>query len=280
VHLARCAWLAVALTIFAPGTSLVAATTGASAAVTSHATPVGNSSVSSPNLVAAERALDPKSSGVLPITGAPKSANADSNIPRWLRDAQTAKGDWRSYGVLLGPSPGFPALGNDQGIGDCAIVAVRDVVIAAGLKSGRAVGSTTLGQAVAAWHRLNGATSNGLTDRQLLDAWSAPTGILGSTISGWGSLNVNGTHKIKDAIDSTGGVYASLNVPTRISWSKLVWSRPTSSSASMTDHAVALIGWVPQGWLAVSWGEIVLIPWSDWRAEAVGAYAVRPSPAA
>lgn len=241
---------------------------------------LGVPSITSPTLVASERALDPTSSGVLPITGTTMSINGDRNIPEWLRDATPARVARRSYGVLLGPSDRFPALGNDQGIGDCTVVAVRDIFIAAALKSGHTIGRTTMAQAVAAWQNLNGDSSNGLTDLELLETWSAPSGILGSTISGWGSLNVNWTQKIKEVIVSTGGVYASLNVPAKISWSKLVWSGPTSSSAAMTDHAVALVGWVPQGWLAVSWGEIVLIPWSDWRAEAVGAYAVSPNPAA
>ncbi|HEY5273375.1 MAG TPA: hypothetical protein VIJ34_09090 [Acidimicrobiales bacterium] len=278
MHRIRCTSLAVAFTVFGSGISLLTVTGGASAAVIRQTTPVGISSITSQTLVASERALDPTSSGVLPVIGATRSIN-DDDIPKWLRDAAPVLGDSRSYGVLLGPSDRFPALGNDQGIGDCAIVAVRDVFIASARKSGKVVDRATVAQAVAAWQRLNGDTSNGLTDAELLDAWSAPSGVLGSTISGWGSLNVNWFQRIKQAIVSTGGVYASLNVPAKISWSKLVWSRPTSSSASMTDHAVALVGWVTQGWLAVTWGEVVLIPWSDWHAEAVGAYAVSPSPA-
>jgi hypothetical protein len=136
---------------------------------------------------------------------------------------------------------------------------------------------TTTTKAVAAWGNLNGGTSNGVSDLSVMDAWSSSSGILGSTIAGWGSLDVNSSQKIKQAVASTGSIYATLNVPEMISWSRLIWSIPTNSSTPLTDHAVALIGWVRQGWIAVSWGEIVLIPWSDWRVEAIGAYVVSPS---
>jgi hypothetical protein len=157
------------------------------------------------------------------------------------------------------------------------VVAVRDIVIASALRSGTSVANATTAQAVAEWQQLNGATTNGLSDLEVLDAWSTSSGILGSKISGWATLNTDSTQRIKQAIAATGSVYASLNVPTTISWSSLVWFLPKNASTPVTDHAVALVGWVTQGWIAVSWGELVLIPWSDWRTEAIGAYAVRPN---
>jgi hypothetical protein len=279
VPLSRCTSLALAFTCLGaiPLVNAVSSVEASAATVSQTAAASAPSAVSS---AASARSDDPTSSGVLPTMAASVRSHHTTNIPTWMRRALPEKNDQLTDGVVLGPTSHFSALGNNQGIGDCAIVAVRDVFLASTIRSRHRVEGATTAQAVATWRGVNGDTSDGLTDLKLLDAWSEPSGLLGSTISGWASLNVGWTQKIKQAIVSTSGLYASLYVPANISWSTLVWSRPASSSVSMTDHAVALVGWVPEGWLAVSWGEIVLIPWSDWRAEAIGAYAVNPIPAA
>ena len=277
MHLVRYTTLALALAIVA------SAATGTLSNATSNTPTPGkagsDASASALSVIAsAERAMDPPSSGESPALTTSSKTASRADVPTWLQHMDKRTGNRRIDGVLLGPNSDFPALGNDRGISDCTVVAVHNIIVASTLRAHERVPRTTTSEAIAAWRELNGGASKGLTDLELLQAWSSPEGVLGSAITGWTSLDVTSPLNIKQAIATSGGVYVSINVPSTISWSTLVWTRPTSATTPVTDHAITLIGWVPQGWIAVSWGEVVLVPWADWRAEAVGAYLVRPNP--
>jgi hypothetical protein len=190
-----------------------------------------------------------------------------------LRAASLA-GDRHVGTVLIGPSPYFPALDNNVGVGDCSVVAVASIEAAANLRRGRTVAPTTTTSALLAWHSLNGDTALGVSDATLLNEWSSPSGLLRSRITGWTSLDVGSQRQLKSAIVQTGALYASVIVPDDIGWSNLVWSARPAPSSVTSAHAVAVIGWTPSALIAVSWGEVVLIPWTYWTAEGVSAYAV------
>ena len=174
----------------------------------------------------------------------------------------------------LGPTTVFPALGNDLGIGDCTVVAAASVVAAADLRLRIHRPSPTTAQAVAEWHLLNVDTSTGITDARLLTVWRSANGLLGSRIAGWTSLVITSRRQIKAAIMATGGLYARLTISEALPWTALVWSHLPSSTSAVEGHAVALVGWTRTGLLAVSWGEVVLIPWAYWASEGSSAYAV------
>jgi hypothetical protein len=176
-------------------------------------------------------------------------------------------------GVTLGPTPYFAALGNNAGVNDCSVVAVMSVTTIDAIRSGRALRFPTTASAVTAWQTLNGGSTSGVSDEVLLRAWSSPQGVLHSRIRGWATLNVLSIPTLKAAIRQTGGVYASLMVPEDTSWSTVVWSSEASSLVASSAHAVALIGWTARGLIAVSWGEVVLIPWTSWKTEAISAFA-------
>ncbi len=194
----------------------------------------------------------------------PLSSLSESHLP----------GDRQVGSTSLGPTALFPALGNDLGIGDCTVVAAASVVAAADVRLKIDRSSPTTAQAVAEWHILNVDTATGITDARLLNAWRSASGLLGSRIAGWTSLDIASRAQIKAAIMATGGLYARLTISDALPWSALVWSHIPSSTAAVEGHAVALVGWTRSGLLAASWGEVVLIPWAYWSSEGSSAYAV------
>ncbi len=236
-----------------------------------------NSSTTSTALLAAQNiyalgsfGIEPKTTvaGRLPGVYNPLTTVAVRQLPG---DRQVGK-------VRLGPIALFPALGNNAGVGDCAIVTAANINQLAAIHFDRRYSHTTTNNAIATWLKLKSSGSVGVTDSSLLSAWAAPTGILNSRIAGWKSINVQSVREIKSAIMMTGGLYASLVVPENLSWSSLIWEAIPSATAPVVDHSITLAGWTRDGWIAISWGEVILIPWSYWSAEAMSAYAVSPHP--
>jgi hypothetical protein len=241
----------------------------ASSSTTPAAPSAANAPLVAPSaLVAAGRAQSVGTAGALvsfPITDAlPQTFDPLSSEAGAQPTTKHIAGAW------LGPTATFPALGNADGFGDCTIVAVSNIVTADRLRAGVRSTRSTMVEALSAWRAINGGTTSGVGEATLLDAWSSPAGVMGTTITGWQSLNVLSERQIKHAIVGSGALYATLVVSQSLAWSSLIWSRiPTSGVA----HAVALIGWTSTGWLALSWGEVVSIPWSYWNAQAMSAVA-------
>ncbi len=180
--------------------------------------------------------------------------------------------------VPLGPLAGFPSLGNVGTAGDCTIVAVSSVA-RADHRARRlaAPPPATTTEAVRIWHRLNGGGGGGLLDSQLLHAWHARAGLLGTRLVSWRRLDVLDTTELKRAIRADGALYADVVIPADAEplFARRVWSLPTPPAAALGGHAVAIVGWERSGLLAVTWGRLVLIPYSWWRSHATSAYAVR-----
>ncbi len=177
--------------------------------------------------------------------------------------------------VVLGPDRAFPLLGNVGAVGDCTIATVADVVIADHL-SGRlgTVPRFSTTSAIATWHRLNGNTSDGVTDERLLDAWDSTKGILGTRITGWRALGTADLTEMKKAIEADGAIYAGIVVPDDIGSLGSIWDASVSSTALVGGHALALDGWTPQGFVGITFGGVVLIPFAWWTSHAESAYAV------
>ena len=200
----------------------------------------------------------------LPVSYDPLSSLRVSNLP----------GDREVDGVRAGPTSLFRALGNTLGIGDCTVVAAANVVAAVDLRRNVTAVSPTTAQAVETWHELNADTPGGISDATLLDAWLSPWGLFGTRVAGWTSLDITSRRAIESALMATGGLYARLTISDALPWAALVWSQVPATTAAVEGHAVALVGWTRVGWIAVSWGEVVLIPWAYWAAEGASAYAV------
>jgi hypothetical protein len=258
----------LASTLLRPADALALATSASHGATKSTA-------LTNATLTAAARAFTAPSTGVAP------TITVSSPLPRsydpltHLTAAHT--GDRVVANVLLGPTAAFPALGNDAGIDDCALVAVANISAIDALRSDAPHARVTRSSAIVAWHKLNGGAVSGVSDTTLLSAWAAPAGVLNTHIAGWSSLDVASTTQLKSAIKESGGLYARLLVPANLPWTSLVWHVATTPTA-VVGHAVALVGWNRSGWIALSWGEVVLIPWSYWNTEGVSAYAVSVTP--
>src|ERR1700749_3560352 len=119
----RCTAIAFAVASLSQAApTLVSMPPAQAAAAVSRTTPVSTSSVIGPALPAAsERATDPPSSGIAPTTVLSTTFLGD-HVPAWVQ-ADPMPSDRRVDGVVLGPTNRFPALGNDEGFGDCSVVA-------------------------------------------------------------------------------------------------------------------------------------------------------------
>jgi hypothetical protein len=267
---ASCLAVAATLIVLVPGSRSVVRDRGALGSVEPQLTALPNST-----LVASGRSDAVGSVGQETRAARAPRLRAVLNPLVGVRHVALA-GDRRLDGVWFGPTANFAALGNNSGIGDCAVVAVASLDTIAALRSGHRTPTVTTAAAVAQWHLLNSDTAAGVSDSALLGQWASTTGVLGSHIDGWRSLDVLDARAIKGAISETGGLYASIVVADATPWTSVEWSHIPSESEPVTGHAVALIGWTRTGWIAVSWGEVISIPWSYWDAEAISAYAVTP----
>jgi len=176
--------------------------------------------------------------------------------------------------VTLGSDRRFPSLGNVGPYGDCAVVADSSIVridhLVGKLTS---VPRVTENEALSEWSAINGGTGSGLTDAQLLHAWAGPAGLLGTRIGGWHLLATENLTALKRAIKASGALYAGILLPSSGDVG-LTIDPALDASTPVSGHALALYGWTPYGFLAISWGEVVLIPYSWWSQYATTAYAV------
>lgn len=196
----------------------------------------------------------------------------------------------RSEGALLGPDARtFPVLGNagSVAVGDCTIVALDDVVRAEVLTGhlrlgpGRHPGArrpvlpvVTTARAESVWRSLNGGTSAGLSDARLLTAWGSRGGLLGTRIDGRRLLDLTDAAQIEEAIRTEGAVYATLAIP--LDTAGLYgrpWPDPITTTA-LASHAIALVGWTSRGFIAATWGSLVLVPTRYLLAYGESAWAV------
>ena len=182
--------------------------------------------------------------------------------------------------VTLGVDSRFPTLGNDGPYGDCAVVADSNIVrIDHILGTVKSVPSMTTNEALSEWSAINGGTGGGLSDPQLLHAWSGSGGLLGTRIRGWRLLNPQNVAAIKKAITVSGAIYAGIVLPSAGVVGTTIDPALTANS-QVAGHGLAIFGWTPSGFLGISWGEIVLLPYSWWTQFSTTAYAVniiRPS---
>jgi large repetitive protein len=176
--------------------------------------------------------------------------------------------------VALGSDSRFPVLGNVGPYGDCAVVADSNIVrIEHVLGKVKTIPAMTTKQALAAWNTIDGGDGAGLTDAQLLNAWSSATGLLGTRITGWRELNPANLGVLKEAIKADGALYAGIVLPGAGVVGNTIDPTLTASS-EVSGHGLTLFGWTPKGLLGVSWGEVVMIPYSWWSKYSTTSYAV------
>jgi len=177
--------------------------------------------------------------------------------------------------VQLGPDTRFPTLGNVGLFGDCTVVATSNIDIIDHLE-GRltTLPRVTTNLAVGEWSALNGDTGSGLSDSVLLKAWTAPSGLLGTRIAGWHSLTTTSERAMKEAILASGALYAAAVIPEGGVSSVYEIDPALNNSTQVGGHAFAIAGWDKSGWLIVSWGQVMLIPFSWWIRYGTEAYAV------
>ena len=168
----------------------------------------------------------------------------------------------------------FPVLGNIGPYGDCTVVAVSNIVRIDHVE-GRfpLVPKMTENEAIGEWSAISGASGQGLTDGQLLHAWAGQAGVLGTHIRGWRLLDPQAIWAVKEAIRADGGLYAGILLPENTAVGTTI-DPLLSPNTAVGGHALVPFGWTPHGFLAISWGEVVLIPYSWWSQYATTAYAV------
>ena len=172
----------------------------------------------------------------------------------------------------------YPLLGNVGAVGNCTIAAATSVAITAHLTG--TIGkfpTPTAARAVATWRGLNGDTSDGLTDAQVLAAWETPAGIMGSRIKGWTQVDLRNVVAVKHAL-LQGALYTDVTIPQAYLLSTpLVWdAQRAGADDDWVAHAVALVGWIgaTREFIAVTWGQTVLLPYAWLATYGEGAYAV------
>jgi hypothetical protein len=176
--------------------------------------------------------------------------------------------------VTLGPDSRFPTLGNDGPYGDCAVVADSNIVRVDHLLGKVArVPSMTTNEALSEWSAINGGSGAGLTDAQFLHDWAGPAGLLGTRIRGWHLLSTSNLTAVKKAIKASGAIYAGIVLPSTGNGASTIDPVLTDAS-NVAGHGLTLFGWTTKGFLGISWGEIVLIPYGWWSQYSTTAYAV------
>jgi hypothetical protein len=176
--------------------------------------------------------------------------------------------------VTLGADRRFPALGNNGPYGDCAVVADSNIVRVDHLLGNvKFVPSMTTNEALSEWSAINDGTGAGLSDSQFLHAWSGPGGLLGTRIKGWRLLDPQNVAAIKRAIKASGAIYAGIVLPSAGVVGTTIDPALTATS-QVAGHGLAVFGWTSSGFLGISWGEVVLLPYSWWTQFSTTAYAV------
>ena len=174
--------------------------------------------------------------------------------------------------VTLGSDRRFPVLGNVGPYGDCAVVADSNIVRVDHLIGKLAsVPTMTTKEALADWSEINGGNGEGLTDAQFLQAWSRSTGLLGTRISGWRELDPQDVTLLKDAIKADGALYVGIILPSGGVAGDTI-DPVLTPTTEVSGHGLAIFGWTPRGLLGISWGEVVLIPYSWWSKYSTTAY--------
>jgi hypothetical protein len=177
--------------------------------------------------------------------------------------------------VVLGPDDRFPTLGNTGPYGDCAVVADSNIVRVDHIeKRIRSVPAMTTNEALAEWAAIDGGTGAGLTDAQLLHAWAGSAGLLGTRLRGWRQLGTGHLTALKRAMEASGALYVGILLPSAGTTGDTIDPTMTATT-EVSGHALALYGWTPRGFLAVTWGESVLIPYSWWTSYSTTAYALK-----
>jgi hypothetical protein len=176
--------------------------------------------------------------------------------------------------VALGTNSKFPVLGNVGPYGDCSVVADSNIVrvdhLLGKLKS---VPTMTTNEALSEWSAINGGSGEGLTDSQFLHAWSGSAGLLGTRIRGWRELDPQNITAIKRAIKASGALYAGIILPSDgVTGDKI--DPVLTATSEVSGHGLAIYGWTSTGLLGISWGQIVLIPYTWWTQYSTTAYAV------
>ncbi|MGA2806425.1 MAG: hypothetical protein ABSF89_18925, partial [Acidimicrobiales bacterium] len=78
---------------------------------------------------------------------------------------------------------------------------------------------------------------------------------------------------LKRAIEASGALYAGILLPSSGDVGTTIDPAMTANT-QVSGHALAIYGWTAQGFLGISWGEVVLIPYSWWSQFSTTAYAV------
>jgi hypothetical protein len=176
--------------------------------------------------------------------------------------------------VTLGVDSHFPTLGNDGPYGDCAVVADSNIVRVDHLLGKiRSVPSMTTNEALSEWSAINGGTGAGLADSQFLHAWSGPGGLLGTRIRGWRLLDPQNVAAIKKAIKASGAIYAGIVLPS-VGVVGTTIAPVLTADSEVAGHGLAIFGWTSSGFLGISWGEVVLVPYAWWTQFSTTAYAI------
>ncbi len=78
---------------------------------------------------------------------------------------------------------------------------------------------------------------------------------------------------MKRAILASGALYGTIVLPENLTLSTTL-DPPITSASEVFGHSLAVFGWTPTGFLVVTCGEVVVVPYSWWVQFAATAYAV------
>jgi hypothetical protein len=178
-------------------------------------------------------------------------------------------------------------LGENDEIGDCAIVAPANLIIATS-STAKAPKRLALADILAAYKAVgrwdgtpNDASDNGCVISDVLAYWHA-TGIGEDTIDAFAEIDISDIYNIKRALVLCGPVDIGLSLPIAAqAWGTDSWPAITSTDVtgdntpgSWGGHSVALVKYDAEHVWIVTWGKLVAVPWSTLLVYLEEAWAV------
>lgn len=121
-------------------------------------------------------------------------------------------------------------------------------------------------------------TAGGCKIWKFLDQWLSP-GLFGEAIDDYIKITTNDVDKVKLGVHYFGGCLAGLQLP-RFAHDRQLWERPQgpltgdAAPGSWCGHAVAIVGYYPNYFIAVSLGQLITMSWDFYLAYNDESYVV------
>lgn len=173
----------------------------------------------------------------------------------------------------------WPMLGNDH-LGDCTVAAAAHMVQQWTSYAGASI-TPSDAEVVAAYSAVSGydpatgENDNGAAMLDVLNYWRKQ-GVGQHRILGYTALTSARPASVREAIYLFGSLYAGFNLPasarTQPVWD--VGGSGDTEAGSWGGHAVPLVGYDPQGLVAVTWGGLKRLTWAFLGAYCDEAFAV------